>query len=169
MTITLPVAEQLQLEADAEALRRIAKFIRCNGDAGLLEAAREVRKRLTAQPGAIGDPWSYCVSVYNANAARAAALYPLVFLLENGLRARVMRRSPNSFIRRSGFSQSGRICPRKSRSRSSPARNTRRPRTETRESRTPSRTSIMASSSANSCRFGACTRSLRPITAHTCE
>jgi hypothetical protein len=37
----------------------------------------------------IRDPWSYCIGVFNHNAARASAAYPYLFLFENGLRARV--------------------------------------------------------------------------------
>jgi hypothetical protein len=96
-----PKSDQIEivlgLKNDPDSCKRIEKFVRCNGHAGLLEAATTTaamvrdRQRRADDPDVeqIHDPWSYCISVFNHDAARASATYPYLFLFENGLRARV--------------------------------------------------------------------------------
>jgi hypothetical protein len=89
VSIEEDIAIVLGIQDSREALARIRKFIRCNGNLGLADAAAATAQTMSDKPGTVLDPWSYCIGVHNHNAARAAALYPFLHLLENGMRARV--------------------------------------------------------------------------------
>ena len=75
--------------SDEDLARQIEKFIRCNGQLGVIKAANVVARRRRNESVPLRDPWAYCIRVFNASAARSIVLHQLMYLLENSLRSRV--------------------------------------------------------------------------------
>ena len=73
---------------------RIAKYVRSNGHAEILQAVGETKQRIQKShgqqaPAPVGDPWAYALAVANGAWARSKELYLRLGLYEHGLRARV--------------------------------------------------------------------------------
>lgn len=83
------VIRLLGVTPDDRLLQQIEKFIRCNGQLGVVKAANAVAQRRKSDPDVLRDPWAYCIRVFNASAARSVVLHQMLYLLENSLRSRV--------------------------------------------------------------------------------
>jgi hypothetical protein len=86
----------LQLDPTAHnggQLKRIAKFIRCNGYQDVLQAAKQTVARVSAATGGsagpVHDPWAYTLTIANARWVRARDLYVRLGLYEHSLRSHV--------------------------------------------------------------------------------